>query len=67
MVQVEKNGIVLLIPMTAFEADYKNYGWKILNEKQEKPVSQEKSEEKKKDFENKKQDKVIDSKKNKNK
>ena len=36
MVQVTKNGIVLLIPRSAYEADYKDYGWKIkVGEKQE--------------------------------
>ena len=40
MVQVTKNGIVLLIPRSAYEADYKNYGWKIkVGEKQETNVA----------------------------
>lgn len=74
MVQVTKNGIVLLIPRSAYEADYKNYGWKIkVGEKQEPkkelatPTKNiEEVKEVKKDKEEK-QNKVIYSKKNKEK
>lgn len=34
MVQIVKDGVVLLLPMTAYEADYKNYGWRIVKEEQ---------------------------------
>lgn len=65
MVQITKNGIVLLIPRTAYEADYKNYGWKIVGAKQEpkkeivSPTAHINNE--------KNENKVIDSKKNKEK
>lgn len=35
MVQIEKNGVILLIPRPAYEADYKKYGWKIVERKQQ--------------------------------
>ena len=61
MVQITKNGIVLLIPRSAYEADYKNNGWKIVGEekKEVKPVSDLTPIEK--------NNKVNDSKKNKDK
>ena len=34
MVQITKNGLVLLIPKNVYEADYKNNGWKIVGEEQ---------------------------------
>lgn len=63
MVQITKNGLVLLIPKNVYEADYKNNGWKIVGEEQK--------EEKKivstptKDIKEDKEDKVVNSKKNK--
>ena len=63
MVQNTKNGLVLLIPKNVYEADYKNNGWKIVGEEQK--------EEKKivstptKDIKEDKEDKVVNSKKNK--
>lgn len=69
MVQITKNGIVLLIPKSAYEADYKNYGWKIkVGEKQEpkKELATPTINIEKEDKEEK-QNKVIYSKKNKEK
>lgn len=63
MVQITKNGLVLLIPKNVYEADYKNNGWKIVGEEQK--------EEKKivstptKDIKEDKEDKVVNSKKSK--
>ena len=47
MVQVEKNGIVLLIPKASYEVDYKDNGWKIVGDKKEKvaPIEPIKKEE----------------------
>ena len=47
MVQVEKNGIVLLIPKASYEVDYKDNGWKIVGDQKEKvaPIEKKKKEE----------------------
>lgn len=47
MVQVEKNGIVLLIPKASYEVDYKDNGWKIVGDQKEKvaPIEPIKKEE----------------------
>lgn len=62
MVQITKNGIVLLIPRSAYEADYKNNGWKIVGDE---PKTEKVEAAPTKDI--KKEDKVVDSKKNKEK
>lgn len=50
MVQVEKDGIVLLIPKPVYEEDYKPYGWKIVgNEEAKKEVKEVASIEQPKD------------------
>lgn len=63
MVQITKNGLVLLIPKNAYEADYKNNGWKIVGEeqKEEKKIVSTPTKDIKEDKENK----VVNSKKNK--
>lgn len=63
MVQITKNGLVLLIPKSAYEADYKNNGWKIVGEeqKEEKKIVSTPTKDIKEDKENK----VVNSKKNK--
>ena len=59
MVQIVKDGNTLLVPKPAYEADYKKHGWKIVGQKQqvEKQVASLTINE----------EKVNDSKKNKNK
>lgn len=63
MVQITKNGLVLLIPKNAYEADYKNNGWKIVGEeqKEEKKIVSTPTKDIKEDKENK----VVNSKKSK--
>lgn len=63
MVQITKNGLVLLIPKNVYEADYKNNGWKIVGEeqKEEKKIVSTPTKDIKEDKENK----VVNSKKNK--
>lgn len=66
MVQVEKNGIVLFIPKTAYEIDYKNNGWKIVGAKKEDtqaPTQPEVKEVKEEVKEEKTIEKVENSKK----
>ena len=47
MVQVEKNGIVLLIPKASYEVEYKDNGWKIVGDQKEEvaPIEPIKKEE----------------------
>ena len=63
MVQITKNGLVLLIPKNVDEAEYKNNGWKIVGEeqKEEKKIVSTPTKDIKEDKENK----VVNSKKNK--
>jgi len=63
MVQITKNGLVLLIPKNVYEADYKNNGWKIVGEeqKEEKKIVSTPTKDIKEDKENK----VVNSKKSK--